>query len=133
MVFQQFELLGYLTALENILLPFHLAEQSPAASDFGRAQNLAERMGVAHTLQRRPEKLSQGERQRVAICRALIAKPQLVICDEPTGNLDPSAKLAAMDLLFEQVAKDGATLLMVTHDHGLLERFAQVIDMGSSR
>ncbi|MBT7013293.1 MAG: ABC transporter ATP-binding protein, partial [Planctomycetes bacterium] len=53
--------------------------------------------------------------------------------DEPTGNLDPSAKLAAMDLLFEQVAKDGATLLMVTHDHGLLERFAQVIDMGSSR
>lgn len=133
MVFQQFELLDYLTALENILLPFHLAERAPTATDNVRALMLAERMGVAHTLSRRPEFLSQGERQRVAICRALVVKPQLVICDEPTGNLDPASKTAAMDLLFEQVAADGATLMMVTHDHDLLSRFAQVIDLGAAR
>jgi ABC-type lipoprotein export system ATPase subunit len=129
-VFQRFELFEYLSALDNILLPYHL--NRALALDRAtreRARELAAAVGVEHVLARTPARLSQGERQRVALCRALIAEPELVIADEPTGNLDPSSSARALDLLIEQVERRGATLLVITHDHGLLERFGRVIDL----
>jgi putative ABC transport system ATP-binding protein len=94
-----------------------------------RAHMLASSAGISHTLARRPQRLSQGERQRIAICRALITSPAIVICDEPTGNLDPASSEAVLNLLFEQSAARGATLLMVTHNHAILDRFDRVIDI----
>lgn len=131
MVFQELELLEYLTAMENILLAYHVSSAVRLTSEARqRAQALAESCGIAHLLARRPRRLSQGERQRVAICRALVTGPQLVMCDEPTGNLDPASTDAAMTLLLEQCQAAGATLLVVTHNHALLDRFERVIDMG---
>jgi putative ABC transport system ATP-binding protein len=128
MVFQRFALLEHLTGLENILLPYHISAalllDEPAQQ---RARDLAQTMGIEHVLGRRPERLSQGERQRLAICRALVTQPGLVIADEPTGNLDPRATATTLDLLTEQVAQRGATLLVVTHDHSLLPRFDRVL------
>lgn len=130
-VFQRFALLDYCTALENILLPLRLhGSVSLDADARGRALELAQRTGISHTLKRRPDKLSQGEQQRVAICRALIASPKLIACDEPTGNLDPARAGSIMDLILEQAERTGATVLLVTHDHALLPRFGHVLDMG---
>lgn len=128
MVFQRFALLDHLTGLENILLPYHVsAALQLDASVQHRAAELAQTMGIRHVLDRRPERLSQGERQRLAICRALVTEPGLVIADEPTGNLDPRATSVTLDLLAEQVSQRGATLLVVTHDHSLLTRFDRVL------
>jgi len=129
MVFQEFELLPYLSALENILLPYHVSRMPLDRAARDRAGALAEAAGISHTLSRRPRRLSQGERQRVAICRALVASPGVIICDEPTGNLDPNTSKAVLDLLFDQVREHAATLLMVTHNHAILDRFDRVIDI----
>ena len=75
-----------------------------------------------------PAKLSQGEKQRVAICRALLNRPSLILADEPTGNLDPENKKRIMDILFDSVEKFKATLITVTHDHEMLKGFDRVID-----
>ncbi|MEM9802156.1 MAG: ATP-binding cassette domain-containing protein, partial [Planctomycetota bacterium] len=90
---------------------------------------LAESVGVADLLGRPPARLSQGERQRVAIARALVTDPALVLCDEPTGNLDPDAAHAALELLLARARERGAARMMVTHDHGLLDRFDRVFDV----
>ena len=130
LVFQEFELLEYLSALENILLPYHVTPHlslDPSVTE--RARVLADSMGIDHVLARRPRRLSQGERQRVAICRALVTEPKLLMCDEPTGNLDPCTAGATLDLLFARVTECAATLLMVTHNHGVLDRFGRVIDV----
>ncbi len=130
MVFQELELLEYLSALDNILLPHHLARElhvDDAAR--ARATELATATGIAELLPRRPRSLSQGERQRVAIARALVTAPSLVLCDEPTGNLDPDTAGQILDLLFAQAERADATLLMVTHDHSTLDRFDRVVDM----
>lgn len=130
LVFQEFELLDYLSALENIVLPYHVTPHlSLDAAVSERARALADSMGIAHVLARRPRRLSQGERQRVAICRALVNEPKLLMCDEPTGNLDPRTAGVTLDLLFERVTERGATLLMVTHNHGVLDRFGRVLDV----
>tara|TARA_R110002072_G_scaffold80149_20_gene184433 strand:- start:1752 stop:2444 length:693 start_codon:yes stop_codon:yes gene_type:complete len=130
LVFQEFELLESLTSEENIWLPYLVAPSLSMNADVqARARTLAASTGVSHVLGRRPARLSQGERQRIALCRALITDPNLVLADEPTGNLDPDSASAALDLVFEQCAARGATLVMVTHDHTLLERFDRVIDM----
>jgi putative ABC transport system ATP-binding protein len=128
-VFQDFGLLDYLSAGDNILHPYRICSALRLSAEVrGRARALAQRLGVADRLHRRPGALSQGERQRVAICRALLPKPPLVLADEATGNLDPTNKQIILDLLFEAVAADGATLVAVTHDHELLPRFARVVD-----
>jgi putative ABC transport system ATP-binding protein len=88
-------------------------------------------MGIADKLSRRIDHLSHGERQRVAICRALLPSPRLVLADEATGNLDPRNKGLILDLLFSSVTEHDATLLAVTHDHELLSRFDRVVDFGS--
>lgn len=132
MVFQELELLEYLTAMENILLAYHVSSAvrlTPEARN--RAAALARACGISHLLSRKPGRLSQGERQRVAICRALVTSPGLVMCDEPTGNLDPASTDAAMSLLHEQTVAAGATLLVVTHDHALLDQFQRVVDMSA--
>jgi putative ABC transport system ATP-binding protein len=129
-VFQSFLLLDYLDVRQNILYPYRLHRDLRLdATVHERADSLAESLGIASLLDRRPDELSQGERQRVAIARALVTSPELLLADEPTGNLDPHTKEQALDLLFSQCEARGTTLLMVTHDHALLERFGQVIDV----
>ena len=131
LVFQEFELLDYLSALENILVPLRVrgATREELRAGRARATELAEAVGIADLLGRPPAQLSQGERQRVAIARALVTEPALVLCDEPTGNLDPDAASGAVDLLLQEARARGAALLMVTHDHGLLDRFDRVLDV----
>lgn len=130
LVFQDFELIDYLNVLENILLPYRLNSKtlSLTAEVLERAECLADQTGVAHRLRYLPHRLSQGEKQRVAICRALLPKPRLILADEPTGNLDPASRDAIMDLLFAQVEQTEATLVTVTHDHALTQRFSRTID-----
>jgi len=129
LVFQEFELLEYLTVLDNILLPFRI---SPAlklnASVRQRAVQLAQDVGIEDKLHRYTNQMSQGERQRVAICRALLPNPDLVMADEPTGNLDPANKAHVLEILFECVSKTNATLLAVTHDTHIVGRFDRVVD-----
>ncbi len=132
MVFQHFALLDYLSALENILLPYRLTRALPGRDGAReRAIGLAEQTGIGHVLRRRPGRLSQGERQRVAICRALVTGPSLLVCDEPTGNLDPARSDSTLDLILCEADRSGATVLMVTHDHRLLDRFDRVIEVDS--
>jgi putative ABC transport system ATP-binding protein len=131
-VFQDFLLLDYLDVLQNILYPYRLHHDLRLDGDaHDRALRLAADLGIDRFLRRRPGELSQGERQRVAIARALVTAPKLVLADEPTGNLDPATKQHALDLLFEQCNALQMTLLMVTHDHGLLDRFDQVVDVSA--
>ena len=94
-----------------------------------RAKDLAGELGVGDKLARYPANLSQGERQRVAIGRSLITEPTLLLADEPTGNLDPRNKQRIVDLLLHQADQRELTVVMVTHDHGLLDRFQEVIDV----
>ena len=98
-----------------------------------RAIELAGRMRIGDKLRRRVNDLSQGEKQRVAICRALLPGPGLLLADEATGNLDPDNKTLILDLLFDSVDAHGATLLAVTHDHELLPRFDRVVDFATFR
>ena len=132
LVFQEFELLEYLNVLDNILLPYRI--NSALALDEAarhRAVKLAESVGLQGKLNRYPARLSQGERQRVAVCRALSAEPVLLLADEPTGNLDPANAQLVLDLLFELAGRTGTTVVAVTHDHALLPRFQRVIDFAS--
>ena len=130
LVFQEFELLDHLTVGENVLLPYLV---SPAlALDAGardRARDLAQRTAIADHLDRRPRQLSHGERQRVALCRALVTRPTLVLADEPTGNLDPEAGRLALDLLVQAVRERDGTLVVVTHDRSLHDAFDRVVDL----
>jgi putative ABC transport system ATP-binding protein len=129
LVFQSFELVSYLDARENILLPYRLnpaLRLDPAVER--RAEALARETGIAPRLGYFPHRLSQGEKQRVAICRALLPEPPLLLADEPTGNLDPAAKQRVVDLLFQQLDRTGATLVMVTHDPEIAARFPRVIN-----
>jgi putative ABC transport system ATP-binding protein len=129
LVFQEFELVEYLGILDNILLPYRLTaclRLTDAVRQ--RATALAREVGVGDKLRRKVTRLSQGEKQRVAVCRALLAEPTLLLADEPTGNLDPVNKTRVLDILFAYVVRAGATMVTVTHDHDLLGRFDRVID-----
>lgn len=133
-VFQDFELLDYLNVLDNILHPYRITDALRlTAAVRERAAALADRMGLGDKLRRHTNDLSQGERQRVAICRALLPEPRLLLADEATGNLDPHNKTLILDLLFDSVDAHGATLLAVTHDHELLPRFDRVVDFADYR
>ena len=112
-----------------MLLPYRLgAELRLQESVLDRMRILAERLRVSGLLDSPVKRLSQGERQRVAIGRALLVRPGMILADEPTGNLDPSGKQRIMDLLFDQALELEATLIGVTHDHALLDRFDRVVD-----
>ncbi len=129
LVFQEFELIEYLSVLDNILLPYRI---NPILRlDDGvreRALDLARRVGIDGKLGRLATRLSHGEKQRAAVCRALIANPEVLLADEPTGNLDPVNKGRVLDILIGYAEEREATLVTVTHDHELLERFGRVID-----
>ena len=128
-VFQDFELLDYLNVLDNILHPYRITRALMLNKDVrARALMLAEAMGIGDKLKRFANDLSQGERQRAAICRALLPHPKVILADEATGNLDPSNKTRILDLLFQSVEEHDTTLLAVTHDHELLKRFDRVVD-----
>jgi putative ABC transport system ATP-binding protein len=134
MVFQQFELIEYLTAMDNILAPYWINRSLELTAAVRQsAYTLAQTVGIADKLHRRPAKLSQGEQQRVAICRALISRPKLILADEPTGNLDPENKSRILDILFEQSVSNSQTLLVVTHDMGILAGFDRTIDFAQFR
>ena len=134
MVFQQFELIEYLDVQNNILLPFHINASLALTDQVSQlARSLAQEMGLGDKLRRRPNQLSQGEKQRVAICRALVTQPKIILADEPTGNLDPGNKRVILDLVHSQVEKFGMTLVIVTHDMSLLDRVDRVIDFQDFR
>jgi len=133
-VFQDFALLDYLSARQNILYPYRITPALVLDAEVrDRAEALATACGIGDKLDRHPTALSQGEQQRVAICRALITQPKLILSDEATGNLDPESKARILDLLFEQASEAGAAVLAVTHDHELLPRFKRVIDFSDFR
>ncbi len=128
-IFQDFGLLDYLDVKDNILHPYRITGALKLNNDVrDRADKLAIQMGIDDKLNRHPSALSHGERQRVAICRALLPGPKLVLADEATGNLDPKNKVHILELLFKNVDKHDATLLAVTHDQELLPYFDKVIN-----
>ena len=128
-VFQDFELLDYLTVMDNILHPYRITGALALNKDVkDRAKKLADDMGIGDKLKRGAKDLSQGEKQRAAICRALLPQPKVILADEATGNLDPENKIRILDLLFKSVEENHDTLLAVTHDHELLNRFDRVVN-----
>lgn len=130
LVFQEFELLDYLTVLDNVLLPFRLNPILQLTQDADQqARQLCEDVGLGDKIKRYPAHLSQGERQRVAVCRALVTNPVVIFGDEPTGNLDPVNRDHVMDILFDYSEKSSAPLVIVTHDFELLDRFDRTIDV----
>jgi ABC-type lipoprotein export system ATPase subunit len=117
-VFQFFHLLPQLSVLDNVALPELIA--GGRHGDYEpRARTLLERVGLSSRADDPVQALSGGEMQRVALCRALLRKPQLLLADEPTGNLDDESGRLVMDLILEMAAQEGSTLLYVTHDPGL--------------
>jgi putative ABC transport system ATP-binding protein len=126
-VFQAYHLMDELTAQENVELPALLAGRTPRASR-RRAEELLEQVGLADRAQHLPSALSGGQRQRVAIARALANEPQLVLADEPTGNLDSAATLEVLRL-FETLHATGLTLLVVTHDERIAATANRLISM----
>lgn len=130
-VFQTFELLNYLTVLENIMLPWYIDGQEEKTAVLERARDLLQSVGLEGKAGSRPSELSQGEQQRVAVSRAMLNNPPLVLADEPTGNLDQQNKQNVVDLLREQTRRNNSTLLMVTHDESLLDKFDVIHDIKS--
>lgn len=128
LVFQDFALLDYLSVTENILLPHHFRGDAgtPARN---KAHDLAKQLQIAQYLDKRVSQLSQGERQRVAVARALVHEPRFIFADEPTASLDPSRGRIVVDLMIEDARKRGACLVMVTHDPNLLPLFDQTVRM----
>ncbi len=113
-VFQSFHLIPTLTALENVALPLELAGYGRKAA--ARAEEVLKSVGLGHRMKHYPRQMSGGEQQRVAIARAFAPKPEIIFADEPTGNLDSTNGKLVMDLMIEQCRREGATLVMVTHD-----------------
>ncbi len=130
LIFQELELLEYLTVRENVCLPYRINRAMRLTRDVRKAvDELAEAVGVGRLLGRYPHRLSQGERQRVAVCRALITRPELILADEPTGNLDPDNSRKIIQLILDRATVSNATVLVVTHDHSLLDRFDRVVNI----
>jgi len=118
-VFQSFHLIPTMTALENVAIPLELDGRHDA---FETATEELAAVGLGHRLSHYPGELSGGEQQRVAIARAFIAGPQLLLADEPTGNLDAATGTLVIDCLFKHHARHGTTLVLITHDPGIAER-----------
>jgi ABC-type lipoprotein export system ATPase subunit len=124
MVFQSFNLIASMTLAENVELPLRFAEVDRGKRE-GLAQDALERVGLKARMNHRPSELSGGEQQRAALARALINRPQLLLADEPTGNLDSHTGTEIMDLLREFNERLGMTVVMVTHERALAERYAR--------
>jgi putative ABC transport system ATP-binding protein len=129
-VFQSFHLVPTMTALENVALPLEFAGKPGA---FDTARSLLDEVGLSHRIDHFPAQLSGGEQQRVALARALSPRPQIVLADEPTGNLDGKTGGHVVDLLFDLQRRRQATLMLVTHDPRLAERCGRVVRMADGR
>jgi putative ABC transport system ATP-binding protein len=127
-VFQSFQLLPAMTAIENVMLPLELAA---AAGARACAQRMLGRVGLAQRLHHYPRQLSGGAQQRFAIARAFVARPSLLLADEPTGNLDAATGAQVIDLMFELNAEQGTTLVLVTHDEALSRRCGRVLRLAA--
>jgi putative ABC transport system ATP-binding protein len=125
-IFQSFHLIPTLTALENVAIPM---EFKGVADAIDRARTGLERVGLGHRLTHYPGQLSGGEQQRVAIARALASGAKILLADEPTGNLDQDTGQSIIDLLFDLKDREGATLLLVTHDRALAKRCGRIIEV----
>ena len=125
-VFQSFQLLPSLNALENVMLPLELAGAGNAR---GEAESWLARVGLSHRLRHYPKHLSGGEQQRVALARAFAPKPQLILADEPTGNLDAATGHQIVELMFAINAERGTTLILVTHDEEIAARCGRRLRM----
>jgi putative ABC transport system ATP-binding protein len=129
-VFQSFHLIPTMTALENVATPLELAGRRDA---FDAAKAQLEAVGLADRADHYPNQMSGGEQQRVALARALAPQPEILLADEPTGNLDGANGQAIMELLFGLSERTGATLVLVTHDPGLAARCSRVIRLEDGR
>ena len=133
-VFQEHLLLPQLSALDNVLAPTLVAPSANGAGGaVARARQLLQDVGLGSRLDHRPGELSGGERQRVAIARALIRRPSLVVCDEPTGNLDRASAASTADLLVDLHRAQQTMLVVVTHSAVLAERFARRFELNDRR
>ena len=129
-VFQSFHLVESLTAIENVMLPLELNGGGGARK---AAESALRRVGLAQRRRHYPRHLSGGERQRVAIARAFVTGPQVLMADEPTGNLDADTGRRVGDILFEMNEQAGATLLLATHDKGLARRCDRICRLEAGR
>jgi putative ABC transport system ATP-binding protein len=129
-VFQDFHLIPTMTALENTALPLEFAGREDA---FDAARAALARVGLEHRLTHYPGQLSGGEQQRVALARAAVVRPQLLLADEPTGNLDHDTGERVIDLMFELAQSFGTTLLLITHDNDLAARCSRIVRMADGR
>lgn len=132
-VFQDHLLLPQLTAFENVLTPAIVRPQGVTDDVRTRARTLLAQVGLADRAEHRPAELSGGERQRVAIARALIGSPGMLLCDEPTGNLDRTSAASVADLLVDLHKQLNTILLVVTHSPALAERFGHRFELDSRR
>ena len=131
-IFQQFNLLPYANVVDNIVLPLYFSKVRSANVTNQResALNLCKQLRLPDDIdQYKASSLSVGQQQRVAVARALIGNPSLVIADEPTSSLDTDAQQIFLDLMFEQISNNKSTLLMVSHDRSLADRFDRLIDI----
>ncbi|MEO6874186.1 MAG: ABC transporter ATP-binding protein [Opitutaceae bacterium] len=126
-IFQTFNLLQGYSCLENVMLGMAFG----AGSDRTHATAMLERVGLGHRLKHYPRQLSTGQQQRVAVARALANRPKLVLADEPTGNLDPKNARESLALIRETCRENGAALVLVSHDPGVLATFENVQDFAA--
>ena len=124
-VFQQFNLIPSLSALENVYLPMSF-QNSNRISGIKKAESILKDVGMEHRLHHKPSELSGGERQRVSIARALANSPEIILADEPTGNLDSKTGKNVMQLL-EKIHKKGSTVVLITHDLHLVKDAERII------
>ena len=129
-VFQAFHLIPTMTALENVATPLELAGEKRA---FAIAAAALEEVGLGHRLKHYPSQLSGGEQQRVALARAVAPEPDILLADEPTGNLDTDTGQVVIELLFGLQRRRGATLLLITHDPALARRCDRIIHLADGR
>lgn len=127
-IYQFHHLLPEFTAAENIILP-QLANGAAPGTAKARAGMLLDRVGVAHRASHRPAELSGGEQQRVAFCRALANAPELLLADEPTGNLDPETSDRVFGALMDLVRETGLSALIATHNHDLAARMDRIVHL----
>ncbi len=131
-VFQTFNLLPELSALENIMLPGLFGKKKKSAIK-AKALDLLNMVGLSARSTHKPNELSGGEQQRIAICRALINDPEVILADEPTGNLDPATSEAIIDLFNQLKNEHGKTIVMVTHDHDLKCNATKILQLDKGR